>query len=151
MFRRVLSALRTQSPIAANHRRPGSHSGPPILIFVVVLQRCARIAAALASRHHLNGFEIIRESRTVIFNGPPKKSVRRPSPPSTPLTQSPNSFINLGGGFCLRHPLLAHRLVSPVAANRKRWRSSWIFCSLQLRDDFGGLNCRVAPVAHRAG
>src|SRR5215510_4558984 len=65
---RLLRELGHRARLAANHRRPGSLSGPPILIFVVVLQRCARIAAALASRHHLNGFEVIREGRAVVSN-----------------------------------------------------------------------------------
>src|SRR5262249_38064156 len=88
---------------------PGSLSSPPIWVFVVVLQRCARIAATLASRHHLNGLEVIREGRTVIFDRPPEMSKGRPSSPSPPLAQRPNSLINLGGGFCLRHPFAPHR------------------------------------------
>src|SRR5262249_38523323 len=92
-FWRPPLALRTQSPLAAHQRGAAAHSGPPILIFVVVLQRRARIAAALASRHHLNGFEIIREGCPVISDCSPEKSVSRPIPPSPPLAQSSNRFI----------------------------------------------------------
>src|SRR5262245_6960269 len=115
------------------------------------LQRRARIAVALAGRHHLDGLEIRLEGRAVIPDRFPEMGVRRPSSSPPPLPQRPDRLINLASGLFLRQPLLQHHFsASSCLLAGVMSQFGGLEKSAVKEAFFGGLTAGVAPIADRA-